>query len=276
MSARRSLRTAWILVGLATAGTLGAMASVAPAALAAGAAKTAISEDASAAVAQMGKTLQADQFSFQARTLRVYVERSGQPLHIGHAIKVVVRRPDRLMIDLAGDDGSTKLFYDGKAVTLLGVEAKKYATVPVPNTIQGMLETVMGKLGVDFPLADFLTDNPDKAFLTGVTAGREVGTVTIDGVPCRHLLFAQRPGIELELWVEKNDKALPRRLVVTYRSEPGQPSYIAEFSDWNFAVHPADGDFAFQAPAGATQIELPPAKTAAAKAAAAKTKGAKP
>ena len=31
----------------------------------------------------------------------------------------------------------------------------------------------MGKLGVDFPLADFLTDAPDKSFLTGVTSGRE-------------------------------------------------------------------------------------------------------
>ena len=82
----------------------------------------------------------------------------------------------------------------------------------------------MGKLGVDFPLADFLTNNPDKSFLSGVTSGREVNTVTIDGVPCRHLLFTQPPGIELEIWLEKNDKALPRRLVVTYRSEPGQPS----------------------------------------------------
>jgi hypothetical protein len=107
----------------------------------------------------MGKTLLADQFSFQARTLRVYVEPSGQPLHVGHTIKVVLRRPDRLMISVVGDDGSTKLFYDGKTAILLGAETNKYVTVPVPNTIQGMLETVMGKLGVDFPLADFLTDN---------------------------------------------------------------------------------------------------------------------
>ena len=224
-----------------------------------------------ASVAQMGKTLLADQFSFQARTLRVYVEPSGQPLHVGHTIKVVLRRPDRLMISVAGDDGSTKLFYDGKTAILLGVETNKYVTVPVPNTIQGMLETVMGKLGVDFPLADFLTDNPDKSFLSGVTSGREINTVTIDGVPCRHLLFTQPPGIELEVWLEKNDKALPRRLVVTYRSEPGQPSLIAEFSDWNFSVHPSDAEFAFQPPAGATQVELKPAK----KVAPAKPKGAK-
>ena len=53
--------------------------------------KPAISEEVSAAVAQMGKTLLADQFSFRARTLRVYVEPNGQPLHIAHAIKVVVQ-----------------------------------------------------------------------------------------------------------------------------------------------------------------------------------------
>src|SRR4051812_262322 len=189
MSARASLKAALILAGLGVVGAVSTVSLTAPAVFAASPQKPAINEHARAAVVQMSKTLRAEQFSFQVRTLRAYVEASGQPLHIGHTIQVVVRRPDRLMISVTGDDGSTKLFYDGKTVVLLGVEAKKYATVPVPNTIQGMLETVMGKLGVDFPLADFLTDTPDKSFLSGVTAGREINTVTIDGMPCSHLLF---------------------------------------------------------------------------------------
>jgi hypothetical protein len=143
---------------------------------------------------------------------------------------------DRLLIEVTGDDGSTKLFYDGKTVVLFGVETKRYASLPVPNTIQGMMKEVMGRLGVDFPLADFLTDNPDKSFLFGVTSGREVNTVTIDGVPCRHLLFIQPPSVELELWVEKNDRSLPRRLIVTYRNLPGQPNFVAEFSGWDIGA----------------------------------------
>jgi len=260
LSARAWLKAVLIVVGLGAAPVIGTIPVMAPPVLAANPPKPAVSEEVRAALAQMGKTLLADQFSFQARTLRVYVERNGQPLHIAHTIQVVVRRPDRLSINLSGDDGSTRLYYDGKTVTLLGVEAKKYATIPVPNTIQGMVKTVMGRLGVDFPLADFLTNAPDKAFLSGVTSGREVNTVTIDGVPCRHLLFTQPPGIELELWIEKNDKALPRRLIATYRSEPGQPSFIAEMFDWNFSVHPSDAEFTFQPPEGATQVELKPAK----------------
>jgi hypothetical protein len=187
-------------------------------------------------------------------------------------MKVTLHRPDKLLIDVTGDDGSTRLVYDGKTVVLYGVETKQYATIPVPNTIQAMLQLVMGKLGVDFPLADLLTDSPDKSFLFGVTSGREVNTVTIDGVTCRHLLFMQPPGIDLELWVEKNNTALPLRLVVTYRNLPGQLNFIAEFSNWNFSVHPSDADFAFQPPGGATQVELKPTTTAA----PAKAKGGKP
>jgi hypothetical protein len=263
MSARASLKTACILAGVGAAGMIGAIPVMPTAVFAANPPKPVISEEVSGALAQMGKTLLADQFSVQVRTLRVYVEPNGQPLHIAHTMKIVVRRPDRLMININGDDGSTKLFYDGKTVTLLGVEAKKYSTVPVPNTIQGMLETVIGKRGVDFPLADFLTNAPDKSFLSGVTSGREVGTATIDGVPCRHVLFTQPPGIELELWLEKNEKALPRRLIATYRSEPGQPSFVAELSDWDFTARPSDAEFTFQLPEGAVQVELKPANKAA-------------
>jgi Predicted periplasmic protein (DUF2092) len=50
-----------------------------------------------------------------------------------------------------------------------------------------------------------------------------------------------------------------------YRTVPGQPNFIAEFSNWNFSVAPTDADFTFQPPEGAKQVELkaaaaPPAK----------------
>jgi hypothetical protein len=254
MSIRIAMRAATIFAVLGFA----ELAGIIPA-RAANPPTPAISEEIRTAIAQMGKTLQADQFSFQARTFRTYADPKGQPLHIEHLIKVAVRRPDRLLIDVAGDDGSTKLVYDGKTAVLAGIETKKYAKIPVPNTIQGAVETLVGRLGVDFPLADFLTNAPDKAFLSGVTSGREVNTVTIDGVSCRHFLFMQNPGVELELWLEKNDKSLPRRLVVTYRSVAGEPIFVADLSDWNFSIHPSDADFVFQPPEGATQVELKPA-----------------
>ena len=216
--------------------------------------KPTISEDARATVEQMGKTLLAKEFSFRARTIRPYVNKNGVLLHIEHDFKITVRRPDRLLIDANGDDGPRKLFYDGKTVALaLDAAGNHYATLPVPNTITMMMHVVMGRFGLDFPLADFLTDVPDKAFLSGVASGREVNKVTIDGVPCVHLVFSQPPGIELELWLE-SDRGVPRRLIVIDNDSPGKPEFIAEMFDWDFTVHPADADFAFAPPNGAKEI----------------------
>jgi hypothetical protein len=246
---------AWLAGGL-----IGAIPIALPAAEAARQAKPAISEEASAALLRMGQSLRAEQFSFQVQTIRVYAEPNGEPLHIFHTAKITVHRPNKLLVESTGDDGSRKVVFDGKTAVVFSAADNKYASIPVPEgTIEGMLKEAVGRLGVDFPLADFLTEAPNKAFLSGVTEGRVVNTVTIDGAPFDHLFFSQPPGIELELWLAKNQQSLPRRLIVTYRSLPGQPNFIALFSDWNFDIHPSDADFTFQPPAGAEEVALKPA-----------------
>jgi hypothetical protein len=257
------LRYIAVLGGWLAGGIMGFVPGSVPAAEPAKAAKPAISEEASAALGRMGQTLRAEQFSFQAQTIRVYATPNGEPLHIFHTLKVTMHRPNRLLAEVSGDDGSNKLVFDGKTATIYSAAQNKYASIPVPEgTIAGMLKEAVGRLGVDFPLADFLSDEPGKAFSSGITEGRVVNTVTIDGLPYDHLFFFQPPGIELELWLSKNQQSLPHRLIVTYRSLPGQPNFIAQFSDWNFDIHPADADFTFQPPAGATQVELKPVATA--------------
>jgi hypothetical protein len=253
------LRMILVLLGMLAGGGIAGFAPVTIlAAEPASPAKPQISAEASAALQRMGETLRAQQFAFQAQTVRVYAGPKGEPLHIFHTLDVTVRRPNRLLVVRNGDDGPGKLAYDGKTLVIYMGDANKYATIEVPGTIEAMMKEAMGRLGVDFPLADFLTDAPGKSFLSGVTEGSVVNTVTIDGVPCLHMFFLQPPGIELELWLEKNDQSLPRRLVVTYRSLPGQPSFIATFSGWNFSVHPTDADFVFQPPAGAVKVALKP------------------
>jgi hypothetical protein len=240
--------SASVIVTTMTLGGWSAVAATPP--------KPTISADAGAAVALMGKTLAAKEFSFQATTIRPYAAQNGVLLHIEHDFKLTVRRPDRMLIDANGDDGPRKLFYDGKTVALaLGPSGSQYATLPVPDTITKMMYVVMGRFRLDFPLADFLTEAPDKAFLHGITSGRVVNQVTIDGVPCVHLVFAQPPGIELELWLQA-DNGVPRRLIVTDSDSPGKPSFIAEMSNWDFTVHPADADFVFTPPSGAKEIDF--------------------
>lgn len=255
-----------VVVGLVASGAVGFVPVAVPAAHAAEPAhppRPTVSEKAGTALDQMNRTLLAKDVSFEARILRVYQDENGDFLHIAHTMKIVARRPDRLVVETAGDDGSTAIFYDGKTAALVDVDANKYARIEVPDNIPAMIEELVGRLQVDFPLVDFLTEEPKQAFLNGATSGREVDKITIDGVPCRHLFFTQAGGLELELWLEDRERAVPRRLVVTYRAQPGQPNFIVEFSNWKLGTGAPDSAFAFRPPAGMSQVELRTAADAA-------------
>lgn len=98
-------RHAVLLTSLSACAGLGGL----PTARAKEAVKLAISKDAGTAVTQMDKTLPAPESSFTARTERVYLDETGQPLHILQTMNVVMHRPDRLKIEVARDDSSHDL-----------------------------------------------------------------------------------------------------------------------------------------------------------------------
>jgi hypothetical protein len=253
-----ALRTSLVLVLLA-----GLSAAVASAARSETAQETEVGSDALEALAQMGKTLSANQFSFRAWTFRSYAGPNGEMLHIAHNAQTIYHRPDRLSVSVTGDDGSIKILYDGKTLVLYAEQAKQYVSLPVTGDIDKALELLEERTGTDYPLADLLSDDPAKAVESGITSGGQVGTSTIDGVQCRHFFFEQAADdLELELWLEDNGRALPRRFVVTYRSLPGRPIFIAELSGWDFSIQPSDSDFVFQPPPGVTQVELKASETA--------------
>ena len=213
----------------------------------------AISPEARSAVENMNKALSAQTLSFEADVIQQY-DHNGQPLHIFHDAEVSVRRPDHLAIDITGDDGATRITYDGKTLTILNKGANKYIQMPVTGSIETMLREASKRIRVDFPLADLLADKPGESFLDGVTTGSMVGEASFEGNAGHHFLFLQPPGIELELFTE-DGTSLPRRIVVTYRSIPGEPQFISELEDWKVGDEIHDEAFATKVPPDATKIE---------------------
>lgn len=243
---------------LLSGGSAGFASTIAVDAYAGGVRSHEISDEASWALARMNTTLREKQFSFRTHTIRSYAGPNGELLHIVHDMKTIFRRPDRLAVDVNGDDGAIKLRYGGQSVVLFAIDQKKYSSVPVAGSIDAALDTIEELSGVDFPVADLLSDDPAESVLSGVTAGSQVGVSTIDGVPCRHFFFSQAPDAEFELWLEDNERSLPRRFVVTYSLLPGRPILIAELSDWDFSTQVSDGVFEFEPPAGVNKVELTP------------------
>ena len=85
--------------------------------------------------------------------------------------------------------------------------------------------------------------------LEGVSADY-VETTIIADVPCDHLAVRTAGGVDFQVWIAQGSEPLPRRIVITYKDEHGQPQFWADLSNWNLAPDVFDALFAFTPPYG--------------------------
>lgn len=175
--------------------------------------------------------------------------------------RVAVERPGRLAADATGDTLNRAAWFDGRTLTTLDKDHNTYATVEAPATIDATLDMIEGKYGVVLPLADFLYADPYAVLAEGVTYGRYLGLHQAAGVACHHLVFAQ-PTIEWQVWIDAGAQPLPRKFVITYVLEEGEPQYSATMRRWALDPTFPEGLFAFEAPEGARKVELTKAEAA--------------
>ena len=168
--------------------------------------------------------------------------------------RVAVERPNHLAADATGDTLNRAAWYDGKTVTVLDKEHNVYATIEAPATIDATFDKLTDEYGVVLPLADLLYADPYAVLMAGVTYGRYLGLHQAAGVECHHLAFSQDT-IEWQIWIDAGDKPLPRKLVISYVDEPGEPQYSAVIRRWNLDSKVPDGLFTFEAPEGAQKID---------------------
>jgi len=180
----------------------------------------------------------------------------GQPrMELTNLRRIAVSRPDRLAADATGDTLNRAAWYDGKTVTVLDKEHNAYATLEAAATIDATLDTLEDDYDVSLPLVDILYADPYAVLTEGVTYGRYLGLHLAAGVPCHHLVFSQAT-IEWQIWIDASAQPLPRRLVITYVHEPGEPAYRATIRRWNLDPKFPEDLFTFEAPEGAQKIDV--------------------
>lgn len=181
------------------------------------------------------------------------VFRTGRHVQHSRAITYLLKRPDRLRAEVIGDKGRRDFYYDGKAVTITDVDAKVYGTFAAPATIEAMLDDAANRFGVTMPLADLASAAPCAALETGVARGWYLGRHYFAGQQYHHLLLSSSE-IDLQVWLPVSGPALFRKLLLTYKNDPGTPRYSLELSDWNFAPSVEEAAFVFAPPAGTRKI----------------------
>jgi hypothetical protein len=179
----------------------------------------------------------------------------GQPkMELTNLRRMAVERPNHAAADATGDTLNRAAWYDGKTVTILDKEHNVYATIEAPATIDATLDKLEDEYGVSLPLIDILYADPYAVLTEAVTYGRYLGIHQAAGVPCHHLVFSQST-IEWQIWIDAGEKPLPRKLLITYVHEPGEPQYSATIKRWSLDPKFPEELFTFEAPEGAQKVD---------------------
>ncbi len=208
---------------------------------------------------EMGEYLSsAEEYTFEADI--AYDEIEGeQKILFGGVAHISIRRPNRLNVEFNGDERQSRVVFDGKTVTLHNVAKNVYAVAEAPPEIDAALDRLFEVYGSSVPIADLVYADPYRTLIENVEDGFVVGQHPVNGIRCHHLAFWQE-GIDWQIWIEVGPRPVPRRLVITYKDEPGSPQYIAELSNWNFHPRLSDHYFTFRPPAGSDEIEFLPSQ----------------
>jgi hypothetical protein len=191
-------------------------------------------------------------FGVNVKGARDEVMSDGQKILISGTVNYLVRTPDRFRAEINTDRKQRTIYYDGKMLTLYAPRMHYYATVPAPPTVMQMLDTVRAKYGVELPIADlFLWGTPNDG-VKDLTQARYIGPSSVDGIDTDQYAFRQQ-GTDWQIWIEKGERPLPRRLVITSVDKPQEPQYFATLM-WDLTPKTDDAAFTFVPPADAKKI----------------------
>jgi hypothetical protein len=194
-------------------------------------------------------------FTFHAEITFDEVLPSLAKLQFAAATDYAVRKPNDLAVDYESDLGAKRFWYNGGTLTIFDVPKMMYISTAVPSSIDAMLERVAERNNLTLPLADFALSDPCKHLSNRVLFGSYVGRGDVGGVACDHLAFAES-NIDWQIWIQRSGKALPRKVVINYRTTPGLPQYTAVISDWKFPPTIPDARFVPEIPKKAVRIKF--------------------
>jgi hypothetical protein len=228
-------------------------AASAPAAQAA--ATPAVDPQAVAALTRMGAYLRSlKAFQVESSTTDEDVLDDGQKIQSASTINFLAQMPDRLRVSQSNDRVERLYLYDGKHVTLLAQRMNMYATVPAPPTTRQVIDLLYDKYGIDVPLVDLFLWGAPGWTPAAITGAMLVGPSVVGGTTCDQYAFRQDE-VDYQVWIQKGDFPLPRRVVITTKTDEARPQHTASFT-WNLAPSFNEGAFVLDPPAGAQRVVL--------------------
>jgi hypothetical protein len=182
------------------------------------------------------------------------LQEDGQKLEFGARQEVTIQRPDKARVNFNRRDGvHGGILFDGKRIAIFNPDEKVYAIEPFEGDIDHAFNHLTSELGIPMPLNDFFSSDPSTTLAAKLDSGYVVGESTVAEVLCDHLAL-RNDEVDFQVWIARGEKPLPRRVVITYKNEKGQPQFWAQFIDWDLTPKITGKTFAFDPPEDSEEI----------------------
>lgn len=170
---------------------------------------------------------------------------SGQVIEFGEVRSLQISRPDFFRVDVQQSDGDMGgLIFDGQTITQFSETQNVYSQIDRPGNIDGVIRYVVGELGVRFPLARMLVSSFPQEILRLTNGVDIVERNTLGPVATDHIA-GRTDDLDYQVWIREDN--FPTRIVLTYKNDPGQPQFRADFSNWDTAPSLRRASFTYKA-----------------------------
>jgi hypothetical protein len=183
---------------------------------------------------------------------------NGMVVQTSSKANLLAEKPNRLRLEVSGDEGTRLYLYDGKSFTVWGKNTNYYATVPAPPTIPELIDRVTDRFDLDLPLVDLFRWGTDEEDEKQIKTAIDIGLSTVDGVTCEQYTFHQND-IDWQIWIQLGQYPLPRKLVIRTLTDDARPEHT-EVLTWNLAPSFNNDAFVFDPPPDAHRIAIADSK----------------
>ena len=193
---------------------------------------------------------------FRCTTTNGYetVQANGQKVEFGETREIFLARPNRLRVEEVSSDGVSDLtLFDGRQITAVSAGFNVYAQAPQPPSLEDALVYFVRDLRMRAPLALLLSTHV-RTDLLELAKNVDYVERTKVGRKDAHHIAAQSESVDFEFWIADGSKPLPLRVVITYKSAPGQPKFWSDISNWQTNRKLSDKRFQLELPEGAREI----------------------
>jgi hypothetical protein len=188
-------------------------------------------------------------FHVEAVTSREQVLTDGQKLQFESHIVLLAENPNRLRIVEQGDRAERTFYYDGRAFTAWAPRRRSYSTVAAPPTIALLADSLLVRFDLELPLVDLFRWGQPGRLVSALRGARHVGPSDVGGALCDQYALRQE-GLDWQIWIEKGERRLPCRVVLTTLTDAARPQFTATYT-WTIPSSFDDSTFAFVPPADA-------------------------